>query len=279
MKHRLILAALATVLFTAQAEAQRQRSEALEIARATVLKGAVRDVSRDDLEEALAGSPDMSVNYALDALGVATGVFDQATSLSRLGEAGVFAALAFFSPSLGPEDGLYLFGWMPRADAATAQDAREKFRAMLIVALEQSLPDHKLSSAPPDWYPDPNNRTGSSYDLRLDGPACAPCGIKADLWSTTRARLPGKARAPEVLGQYPAWRWGGSSTRGMYWGYPMVEGVNVEERFLFFQEVSRYLPAWAYIYLPPHEMLLDFPLMFNEGEALYFIEPATAEDR
>ncbi len=95
MKVRLLATAVAALLFTAQAEAQRQRSEALEITRATALRGALRDVPREDLEEALRGSPDMSINYALDAVGVATGVFGQATSLSRLGEAGVLSALAF----------------------------------------------------------------------------------------------------------------------------------------------------------------------------------------
>ena len=37
---------------------------------ATVLKGAVRDGSRDDLADTLAGSPGLSVYCALSALGV-----------------------------------------------------------------------------------------------------------------------------------------------------------------------------------------------------------------
>ena len=80
------------------------------------------------------------------------------------------------------------------------------------------------------------------------------------------------------MGSFPAYRWGGPGAYGTIEGYPLIDGLTLEERLAFFQTLSSHLPAWAYIYLPPHEMLLDFPLMFNEGEALYFIEPAAAED-
>ena len=33
------------------------------------------------------------------------------------------------------------------------------------------------------------------------------------------------------------------------------------------------MPTWAYIYVPPHDMLTTFPMMLNEGELLLFIEP------
>ena len=267
MKHRLILAALATVLFTAQAEAQRQRSEALEIARATALKGKVRDVSRDDLEKALEGSPDMTINYALDALGVATGVFDQATSLSRLGEAGVFAALAFFAPARGLETLPAILGWMPREDAPTPKEATTVFQGILFAALASSRPDFDLSVVP-----HPGVR--SWENVHLDGPGCAPCVFRSQVWGSAN---PAKVRAPALLGRYQAYRWGGQQANGSLAGYPLVEGLTLEDRLVFFQTLSSHLPTWAYIYLPPHDMLLDFPLMFNEGEPLYFIEPA-AED-
>ena len=266
MKHRLILAALATVLFTAQAEAQRQRSEALEITRATALRGALRDVPREHLEEALRGSPDMTMNYALDAVGVATGVFGQATSLSRLGEAGVFAALAFFAPTEGPETRPAIFGWMPREDAPTPKDAKLLFQGVLLSALESLLPTHTLSFV---------QYSRSSQYLRLDGPGCEPCDFASQLWSVSN---PAKVRAPSILGRYPAYRWGGPQADGSIAGYPLIEGLTVEERLLFYQDLSSHLPVWAYIYLPPHDMLLDFPLMFNEGEPLYFIEPAPEDE-
>ena len=265
MKHRLILAALATVLFTAQAEAQRQRSEALEIARATLIRGAVRDVPREDLEEALAGTPDMSLNYALDALGVATGVFDQATSLSRLGEVGVFAALAFFAPSEGPESWPATFAWMPREDAPSPREANAIFQQVFLAAVRSTLPEHLVSVG--DW-------ADAHWNLSVTGPGCTPCGMYSRMWARG---MPAKTKAPSVMGGYPAYRWGGKVADGGIGGYPLVEGLTLEERLVFYQTLSSHLPTWAYIYLPPHDMLLDFPLMFNEGEALYFIEPA-AED-
>lgn len=275
MRNRLLATALAALLFAAQAEAQRQRSEALEIARSTLLRGAVRDVSSEELEQALAGSSDMSLNYALDALGVATGLFDQATSLSRLGEAGALGVLAFLSGGPGPEQGLYLFGWMPRTEARNPREAREAFQPIVLDALAKALPEHEISLAPPRWRPDPENPRGIFHHLRLDGPACDPCGIYSEIWSGW-TRNPARVRAPETLGRYPAWRWGGDNAAGRWGGYPFVEGLTVEQRLLFFQELSRHLPEWAYFYLPPSEMLLDFPLMINQGRPLYFIEPAAA---
>ena len=269
MKNPLLVTALAALLFTAQAEAQRQRSEALEITRGTALRGALRDVPRERIEEALRGSPDMSLNYTLDALGVATGVFDQATSLSRLGEAGVFAALAFFAPTEGPETRPALLGWMPREDAPSPQEAKDRFQGILFDALEEVLPHHTLSLVRP-------NPDRAHQYVSIAGPHCDPCRFGSQLWSFAN---PAKVRAPQILGRYPAYRWGGQQANGSFGGYPLVEGLTLEERLLFFQELSSHLPAWVYIYLPPHDMLLEFPLMFNEGEPLYFIEPAAeAED-
>ena len=266
MRNELLVTALAALLFTAQAEAQRQRSEALEITRATALKGALRDVPREDIEEALRGSPDMSVNYALDALGVATGVFDQATSLSRLGEAGVFAALAFFASTRGPETWPAIFGWMPREDAPSPKEANSLFHTLLVDAVRTSLPTHHVTV----------ELTERGHEaLGIRGPGCDPCEFGSHM---SYGPSPGKVRAPAILGRYPAYRWGGDRAMGTFWGYPLIEGLTLEERLLFFRDLSSHLPSWAYIYLPPHDMLLEFPLMFNEGEPLYFIEPAAAEN-
>ena len=237
---RLLVTALAALLFTAQAEAQRQRSEALEIARATQLRGALRDVPREDLEEALRGSPDMSINYALDAVGVATGVFGQATSLSRLGEAGVFAALAFFAPTRGPESRLALFGWMPREDAASPKDANVVFQGLLLDAYSAALPEYHLTTT--------EYSSDFPYYVRIDGPGCEPCGLWSELWRGHRN--PGRVRAPDLLGRYPAYRWGGSGADGLIWGYPMVEWLTVEERLLFFPDVERPPPLLG-LHLPP----------------------------
>ena len=268
MKHRLVLATMAAMFFTAQTEAQQQRSEALEITRATALRGALRDVPREHLEEAIRSSSDMTVNYALDAVGVATGVFDQATSLSRLGETGVFAALAFFAPTSKQETWPAIFGWMPREYAPTPKDATAVFQGTVLAALKLSLPEYALSVVP-------HPSIKAFENIHIDGPDCAPCEFRAQLWATAN---PAKVRAPEILGRYPAYRWGGAQASGWVAGFPLIEGLTIEDRLVFYQTLSRHLPAWAYIYLPPHDMLLDFPLMFNEGEALYFIEPAAAED-
>ena len=267
MKHRLILAALATVLFTAQAEAQRQRSEALEIARATHLGNALRDVPREDLEEAMRGSPDMTINYALDAVGVATGVFDQATSLSRLGEGSVFAALAFFAPKTGPETTPAIFGWMPREDAGSAREANALFQDLLIGALQDILPTHRISLV--------KYSSEFPFNIRLDGAEYAPCGMYSRLF---HGPLPSRKRAPTVMGGYPAYRWGGPAADAQTWGYPLIQRLSVRQRLEFYAALSLALPDWAYIYLPPSEMLLNFPLMFNEGEPLYFIEPASEDE-
>lgn len=266
MYNRLLVTALAALMFTTQADAQRQRSEALEITRATALKGALRDVPREDIEEALRGSPDMSINYALDALGVATGVFDQATSLSRLGEAGVFAALAFLGGTAEYDTRTALFAWMPREDAPTPRDAGQVLEEILLNAVQRSLPEYSVEVGPtPNGY----------HTIYITGNGCRPCTFDSQLWGNIR---PGKTRAPAVLGRYLAYRWGGSQAFGTIGGYPLINGLTLEERLVFFRTLSSHLPAWAYIYLPPHDMLLEFPLMFNEGEPLYFIEPAAAEN-
>ena len=266
MKVRLLAAAIAALLFSAQAEAQRQRSEALEITRATALRGALRDVPREDLEEALRGSPDMSINYALDAVGVATGVFGQATSLSRLGEAGVLSALAFFAPTEGPESWLSVFAWMPREDAPSPREAKVLFQEILFEALQATLPEHSLSV---------DDRTRRYAFINIEGPQCSPCEFRSQAWLSAN---PARVRAPQILGRYPAYRWGGQQANGSIGGYPLVEGLTVEERLQFFRQLSEHLPTWAYIYLPPHDMLTGFPMMINEGELLLFIEPAAANN-
>ena len=207
MKRKLLFALMALALCAVEAQVQRQRSEALEIARATTLRGAVRDISRDDLEKALAGSPDMTLNYALDALGVATGVFDKAASLSRLGEAGVFAALALFAPTEGPETWPAIFGWMPRQNAPTPREAK-----ILFVALQSALLGHAISV-------DAESRR-NTY-ITIEGPRCSPCEFRSQVWLSA---TPAKVRAPQILDRYPAYRWGGPQANGSIGGYPLVEG-------------------------------------------------------
>ena len=265
MKQRLIVATLAALMCGVQAQAQ-QRSEALEIARATQLRGAVRDVSRDELEKALAGSPDMTINYALDAVGAAAGLFDNVAGLGRWQEVGLFGALAFFTPKSGPESWPAIFAWMPREDAPTPRQANTLFQGMVLGAIESTLPSYSVSLG--KW-------ASAHWNLTINGPDCDPCGMYSRMWD---GGPPSTRRAPAILGRYPSYRWGGPLADGGLGGYPLVEGLTVEERLQFYQQLSSLLPAWAYIYLPPHEMLLEFPLMFNEGEPLYFIEPAPEGD-
>ena len=85
---------------------------------------------------------------------------------------------------------------------------------------------------------------------------------------------PGKTRAPTVPGRYLAYRRGGPQAFGTIGGYPLINGLTLKERLVFCRTLSSHLPVWAYIYLPPHDMLLEFALMFNDGEPLYFAEPA-----
>ena len=42
----------------------------------------------------------------------------------------------------------------------------------------------------------------------------------------------------------------------------------------YFAKLSANLPDWAYIYLPPTERH-NYPVIFNQGQALLFVEPRT----
>ena len=75
-------------------------------------------------------------------------------------------------------------------------------------------------------------------------------------------------------GRYLAYSRSGPQAFGTIGGYPLINGLTLEERLVFYRTLNSHLPAWAYINLPPHDMLLEFPLMFNDGEPLYFVEPA-----
>ena len=86
-------------MFTVQAEAHRQRAEALEITRAAGLSRPIA-VPAEGMADALQTRPDMLLDDPSMAVLVGTGLFDQATSRSRLGETGLFVALAFFGAPL-----------------------------------------------------------------------------------------------------------------------------------------------------------------------------------
>lgn len=167
------------------------------------------------------------------------------------------------------EQAVQVFAWMPQDWAGSATDAK----ALL---LDGHIPDAITKAA---------QRTGLSVTERepglwqLSAEHCqggGPCELRVHAQGQPTARL-----APQMIGGYRSWAFpAGTVTLELTDESDTRRAGAYLPAFEFYQAFSESLPLWAYVYIAPNKVglgdgrYLSFPLVFQDGRALYLSEPS-----
>lgn len=252
-------------------------SEALQVVRAGGLDG-LRDLTKNELNEIQTftnqGNGSTTARTAM-AAGTATNVFAPPPGFSKGGSTALLSVGAFLSLlNTQPKESFFrLIIWMPKDEAATPEAARAKLRGYIELAYQKALPNHQVVLVKDVAK---NRGKRSQWYIKITGKNCIPeCGVYGGVLNHETPELD---KAPEFLKGYDAWTWKFyrfSTTRGQCCGgYPITEGkLSLEEKLLFLQKISSYLPNWMYYYTPPHKYLAGLPMVFNSGRQMLFIQP------
>ncbi len=279
----------------------KQESQALQLTNASLLMG-LRDAEAPKDGSTPGSNADFAKASAfgtLNALSPPPGF----TSVT----AGALGFASMFFTGGGAEEisrTSKLLVWMPRSEAATADEAWQKLNTLVqhelaAVLAETPLPsgytlekeDRQVTGYRPgiSFAPTPYKSTQAIWHIRggdCDQPK-VQCGYEV------RLRLPPVERtAPAVLGGYPAWTY--IRTEGMIEipsSFTDHREFRAKTRAMFpdmevLRKLSMRLPNWAFIYVAPNAMgysdkasgkpvLLRFPVVLNKGEPLYFVRGAT----
>jgi hypothetical protein len=158
---------------------------------------------------------------------------------------------------------------MPKEKAATPEAAAALLREEWMRATAATFPQSHV-----EFHDSQAERMRSQSYVSVTGESCSECRIFA--LAVEDRRVPRMQKAPAVLGSYDAYAWGGPGAKGdgLLGGYPLSpNSLTPEERVAVFQNFSRNLPAWIYVYVPPGPRLAPFPQIFHHGQQLLFIEP------
>lgn len=277
------------------------RSEALNVAAASGLTDCnageckpITDVPRSKLPESMQHVSNSDIaGDILDSLTVAQGIGQAAGVVNVVSGVGNVTAglLTIGSIFTGPVDlddpatkGA-IVAWMPKSEANSPEDARAKMYAIVLSALANvEMEGYSL-----ERYSDPEYWT---VGINLHGPECNEnpyfCAVMGGVSIPNQVKT-----APEWLSYsgpsyaWPVWPRGADSSyddhtitlipsfkdKSLYDGYHWPQGADAR---VFLQQVSENLPKWAYIYSPPTPKH-PYPVMFNAGEMLLFIEPGNTQ--
>ncbi|HYG91095.1 MAG TPA: hypothetical protein VD978_33125 [Azospirillum sp.] len=197
-----------------------------------------------------------------------------------------------------------LLAWMPRSEAATAEEARQKLDTLVqhelaAVLAETSLPKgYSLDKQVRQWTltPPGNNFSLTTYQSTqtiwfIRGGECSEPKVLCRYHVSLGLR-PVERAAPAVLGGYPAWAYirneGLSDIPPTFFDQRESRGM-IRATFPdmeVLQKLSARLPAWAFIYVAPDNMaytseatgkptLMRFPVVLNKGKPLYFVRGGT----
>lgn len=279
-------------------------SEALNVARATGLTECsnseckpLRDVSRADLPASMQGKTNIQLaSSVMDALVIGQGVGQVAgvvSVVSGVGQvAGGLLTLGTFltgpSPRDAPVTQAWILAWMPDSKATTSEQAVAQMRSI-------------IRNAMPEQF----DGGTAEFDNTFDGGTNVRLYDEQDCQSPYYCGVHIRVQEPYKSEQSPSWSAGhgaayvwqnwkrGSNTDGTYHHirihfnrrnpaardpYKQLPLAKSIDRRAFLIEMSKGLPAWAYIYLPPTERH-NFPAMLNQGKLLLFIEPARNSKR
>lgn len=245
---------------------REQASEALTIAQASGLKK-LRDLTHKDLERAQGTRKASSgKTMAVHSVSTATGASNAPSGVSTGTAAGVAGALAILGslPVSQPERQPRFLVWLPQAEATDSNVAREKATAAILDAVAKAVPNHVVELAQRSENP--------RVVIRIVGDGCVDCSLASWVFDN----IPRELVAPQELGAYSAYVWGGFNGRGVgtIEGYPLSsQHLTSAERLSFYRNVSANLPKWIYIYLPADERIAPYPQILQQGRSLLFVEP------
>lgn len=274
-------------------------SMALNVARATGLTecdedgcAPLRDVPREKLPASLQGKTDLELaSSVMDALtlgqgvGQIAGVASVVTGVGNLA-GGLLTLGSFFTGPVSmdnPATKGWIIAWMPKSIANTEELARAEMVSLIKNALPRTFNSYSFKFA---------DQTDENF-LRVmfyGGNACGKphyycqLDIFFHLPTTVMASPSWANNGPAYVWQN--WKLDQSSNGSFYFidvefrRYPVNgEGGDVAmpkdlDPRAYLAELSKKLPSWAYIYLPPTERH-DYPAMLNQGKLLLFVEPKT----
>lgn len=225
-----------------------------------------------------------SVLQTAQAAGIATGIMKGTAGIPSPVE----ALLLFLdsSPKPRPEDASRLIAWMPKEMASTPQEATAKLREIWTSAVAAALPDAKVEFAHEMVERKPalgKNYVAHLRYISIHKPPCSPCKISSQALGDRVP--PAEVTAPDFLGSYPAYFWGGlgKQSESSFGGYPWTAtDLTAPQKRDFLRLVSANLPEWAYLYLPnddKKEQIGPFPVILHRGVELQFKIPDEDEDR
>lgn len=189
----------------------------------------------------------------------------------------------FFLAPAEPAPTPYIVAWMPTSDAASAEAATAAMDSLAIDALRESLADTDF----PEGYKVQEVRKqypgGLVHHFSVVGGDCDADKVACHYDATTRPAVAG--RAPSWHDGAPAWVTSVLLTRSHVDSRDFLPTWRATFPDLaVYRAMSERLPKWAYLYMPARSTsyfdpesqsfkLLQFPLMLNQGQPLYFIKP------
>jgi hypothetical protein len=253
-------------------------SFASQIAQAANLTGVV-DQELLMPEDEFAGSR-TAVDRSLDlgmAAGTASGAFTSGAVSPGMGASlWVISALLPSRGSLSSEAYSRLFVWMPLEKAKTTAEATDLLTSLYVDAVQNALPGHSIEMIKPGI----RNGGIRGISLKISGAKC-PDGCIQPVFYLDDPEI---GKAPDILGGYDAYVWkvkvGKEKSNFIPQGkrfFPVSqEKLSKEDCVDFYQEMSKRLPGWVFLYIAPHEKASPVPVLFNEGKPHYFIKPQYA---
>lgn len=266
------------------------RSKALNVAVATGLTqcdeegcAPLSDVPRDKLPASMQNMSNVEIMDAVTnalvigkgigqmvgAIGVITGLGNIAGGLMSLGT-------LFIGPShlANPATQGFFIAWMPKSMAGSPAEARKLMGRILFKAAPRQFPGRRHMHVK-KFAEGAGTKVTFCDDNNKD---CWIPNVAVYVWENK----PSVARQPDWLGGEPAYVWQnwpagayedyGNGVIGANWART-EHGMPVTKMRAYFRAWSANLPKWVYIYMPPVEGHVSYPVMFHRGKALLFIEP------
>lgn len=258
-------------------DANSKPSEALQVVEAGGLEG-LRDLTQADLKKAWKiddSSNSQAAVRASMAAGTAMGIYSPPPGFSSSASTNLLTAgaiLSFFK--VNEAKYLHTFAWMPKSEASTSEDALKKLKKYFLTAYQKVLPKHQVSIVN-EIIPGRKNKRPYRH-IKIVGENCQPrCGAYGSIFTT--ARKPSLDTAPDFMGGQETWTWKkftftNPAFSACCGGYGFSEGgfKDEKQKFVFLSELTRHLPAWVYIYIPP-KYGAGLPMVFNKGRQLLFV--------
>ena len=247
------------------------QSQALRIARAAGFK-VIKDIDAETLKshDPKATAVESPGLYAARGVAVASGAANPAQGMSRGAEVGFlfFTSLLGSLPVAHPENSARMLIWMPKESAASPEAATAALRDLWYRAIAATLPQAQVELRQRE-----TKKGNLAYFVWIDAADCRDCRLFS--MAIEQLHPPKIGSAPDFLGSYPAYLWGGvgHTGNGNFAGYPWTAEIAPADRVEFLRRLSGNLPSWIYIYLPLDRKLALYPQILHQGKALYFEEP------